>query len=118
MGDGHPGRGFVGHLGQIRALHPGLGVVECVEVAGGQGGDRLGAHHHSGLFDHLEHLRDTVMNLADQPALGRYAVLAQGQFAGGRDFQAHLVLDVGDKGAVAFAGFTGGEVEQVLRHCE
>ena len=118
VGDGHPGRGLIGHLGQIRALYPRLGVVERVEVAGGQGGYCLGAHHHSGLLDHLEHLRNAVMNLADQPALGRYAVLTQGQFAGGGDFQAHLVLDVGDEGTVALAGFTGAEVEQVFRHCE
>jgi hypothetical protein len=51
------------------------------------------------------------MNLADQPALGRHVVLAQGQLAGGRDLQAHLVLDIGDEDAVSLARFTGGEVE-------
>ena len=43
------------------------------------------------------------MHLAEQPALGRHAVLAEGQLAGGGDLDAHLVLDVGDVGAVALA---------------
>ena len=114
----HARRGLVRHLGQVGTLDARLGVLQRVEVAGRQGGDGLGAHHHAGLLDDLEHLRDAVVHLADQPALGRHAVLAEGQLAGGRDLQAHLVLDVGDEDAVALAGLAGLGVEQELRHEE
>ena len=43
---------------------------------------------------------------------------AEGQLAGGRDLQAHLVLDVGDEDAVALARLAGLGVEQELRHEE
>ena len=118
MRDGHPGRGLIGHLGQVCALNPVLGVVERIEVAGRQRGDCLGAHHHSGLLDHVEHLRDAIVHLANQPTLGRDTVLAEGELAGGGHLQAHLVLDVGDEGTVAFAGLAGFEVEEELRHHE
>ena len=118
MSDRHARRGLVGHLGQVSALHALLGVLECVEVSGRQRGNSLGAHHHSGLLDDVEHLGDAVVHLADEPALGRNAVLAHGQLAGGRDLQAHLVLDVGDVHAVALAKLAGLEVEQELRHEE
>ena len=75
--DGDARRGLVRHLGQVRALHALLGVLESVEVAGGQRGDRLGAHHHPGLLDDVEHLGDAVVHLADQPAHGGGAVLAE-----------------------------------------
>ena len=70
------------------------------------------------MLDDLEHLRDAVVHLADQPALGGHAVLAEGQFTGSRDLQAHLVLDVGHEGAVALAQLAGLEVEQELGHEE
>ena len=118
MRDGHPRCGLVGHLGQVGALYPGLGVFQGVQVTGRQRGDRLGADHHAGHLDDLEHLRDAVVHLADQPALGGHAVLAQRQFTGRRDLQAHLVLDVGHEGAVALAGLAGFGVEQELGHDE
>ncbi|CNN23709.1 Uncharacterised protein [Mycobacterium tuberculosis] len=85
MCDRHPGRGLVGHLGQVGTLHAGLGVLKRVEVAGGQRRDGLRADHHAGLLNDLEHLRDAVVYLADQPALGGDAVLAERQFTGRRD---------------------------------
>ena len=75
VGDGDPRRGLVGGLGQVGALHPLLGVLEGVEVAGREGGDRLGADHHPGVLDDQEHLPDAVVHLAEQPALGRFATL-------------------------------------------
>ncbi len=118
MRDGDARRGLVRHLGQVGALDAGLGVLERVEVAGRQRGNRLGAHHHSSLLDDVEHLRDALVHLADEPALGRNAVLAEGQLAGGRDLQAHLVLDVGDEDAVALARLAGLGIEVELRHDE
>ena len=115
----HARCGFVGHLRQVGTLHARLGVLERVEVAGRQRGDSLGAHHHSGLLDDVEHLRDAVVHLADEPAdLAGYAVLAERQLAGRGGLQAHLVLDVGDEDAVALAGLAGLEVEVELRHEE
>ena len=94
-------------LGQVGALHPLLGEVERVEVAGREGGDGLGADHHPGVLDDLEHLRDAVVHLAEQPADGRLAAadtrVAEGELAGVGDLDAHLVLDVGDVDAVALA---------------
>src|SRR6202042_1025978 len=66
----------------------------------------------------LEHLRDAVVHLADEPTLGRYVVLTEGQLTGCGGLQAHLVLDVGDEDAVALAELAGLEVEQELRHEE
>ena len=118
MRDGHPRRGLVGHLGHVGALHAVLRVVQRVQVTGRQRRDGLGADHHAGLLDDVEHLRNALVHLADQPALGGHAVLAQRQLAGGRDLQAHLVLDVGDVHAVALAELAGLEVEEELRHEE
>jgi hypothetical protein len=118
VGDGHPRRGLVGHLGQVGALHAGLGVLQGVEVTGGQGRDGLGTDHHAGLLDDLEHLRDALVHLADQPTLGRHVVLTEGQLTGCGGLQAHLVLDVGDEDAVALARLAGLEVEQELGHEE
>ena len=118
MRDGHSGRGLIGHLGQVGTLDPALGILQGIEVTRRQRGDCLGAHQHSGHLDNVEHLRDAVVHLADQPALGRHAVLTEGQLTGGRDLQAHLVLNVGDECAVALAGFAGLKVEQELRHHE
>ena len=112
------GRGLVGLLDQVGALHPVLRVLQGVEVAGGEGGDRLGADHHPGVLDDHEHLPDALVHVAQQPALGRYAVLAEGQLAGVGDLQAHLVLDVGGVDAVALAQLAGGLVEVELRHDE
>ena len=78
----------------------------------------LGAHHHSGLLDDVEHLRDAFVHLADEPADGGYVVLPEGQLAGRGDLEPHLVLDVGDEDAVALAGLAGLGVEVVLRHEE
>ena len=116
--DRHPRRGLVGHLGQVGTLNAGLGVLQCVEVPGRQRGDRLGAHHHSGLLDDVEHLRDAFVHLADQPALRGDVVLAEGELTRRRDLQAHLVLDVGDVHTVALAGCAGLGVEEELRHEE
>ncbi len=118
MRDGHARRGLVGHLGHVGALHAVLGVVQRVEVAGRQGRDGLGADHHAGLLDDVEHLRNALVHLADQPALGGHVVLAERQLTGGRNLQAHLVLDVGDVHAVALAELAGLEVEEELRHEE
>ena len=116
--DGHPRRGLVGHLGQVGALNPGLGVLQGVQVAGRQRRDGLGADHHARILDHLEHLRDAVVHVTDQPALGRHVVLTEGQLTGRRDLQAHLVLDVGDEHAVTLAQLAGLRVEQELGHEE
>ena len=118
MRDGHPRCGLVGHLGHVGTLHAGLGVFQGVQVTGRQRGNRLGADHHAGLLDDLEHLRDAFVHLADQPALGGHAVLAERQLAGRRDLQTHLVLDVGDEHAVTLADLAGLEVEQELGHEE
>ena len=114
VGDGDARGGLVGHLGEVGTLDALLGVVEGVEVTGRQGGDGLGAHHHAGMLDDLEHLRDALVDLADEPALGGDAVLTEGDLTGGRRLDAHLVFDVGDEDAVAFAQFAGLVVEVEL----
>ena len=104
MDDRHAGRGLVGLPGEVGALHPVLRVVERVEVAGGQGLDRLGADHHPRVLDDREHLLDALVHPADQGADRRTArVAAEGQLARGGDLEAHLVLDVGGLDAVALA---------------
>ena len=113
-GDGDARSALVHHLGQVRALDAALGVLQRVEVAGRQRGDGLRADHHPGVLDDLEHLRDAVVHVADEPALGRDPVLAEGDLAGRGDLEAHLLLDVGDEGAVALAQVALG-VEVVLR---
>ena len=113
-GDGDAGSALVHHLGEVRALDALLGVLQGVEVAGAQRRDGLRADHHPGVLDDLEHLRDAVVDVADQPALGRHAVLAERDLAGRGDLEAHLLLDVGHEGAVALAGVALG-VEVVLR---
>ena len=110
VGDGDARRGLVGRLGQVGALHALLGVVEGVEVAGREGGDRLGADHHPGVLDDVEHLGDAVVHVAEQGADGRL-LAAEGQLAGRGDLQAHLLLDVGDVDAVALAELAGLEVD-------
>ena len=119
VGDGDPRRGLVGHLGQVRALDAVLGVVQGVQVAARQRRDRLRADHHPGVLDDLEHLRDAVVDLAQQGADRGDAVdLAEGQLTRGGDLQAHLVLDVGGEDAVALAELAGVRVEVELRHEE
>ena len=113
--DGHARCCLVGHLGQVCALHALLGVIESVEVTGGEGGDCLGADHHSSVLDDVEHLGDAVVDLADQPALCGDAVAAEGDLTRGGDLQAHLVLDVGDEHTVTLAELFGLEVEVRLR---
>ena len=54
------------------------------------------------MLDDHEHLPDAVVHVADQGA-DRGTGLAEGQLAGGRRLQAHLVLDPGDIDAVALA---------------
>ena len=103
---------------QVGALHALLGVLQRVQVAGGQGGDGLGADHHPGVLDDQEHLPDALVHVAEQPALGRDAVLAEGHLAGVGDLEAHLVLDVGGEDAVALAQLAGLVVEVELRHDE
>ena len=119
MGDRDARRGLVGGLREVGALHALLGEVERVEVAGRQRGDGLGADHHPGVLDDLEHLRDAVVHLAEQPAAGGLAAtdarVAEGELAGVGHLDAHLVLDAGDVGAVALAGQLAGlGVEVVL----
>jgi hypothetical protein len=63
MRDRHPRRGLVLHLRDIGALHPLLSVFQRVEVTAGQRRDRLGADHHPGVLDDLEHLRDAVVHI-------------------------------------------------------
>ena len=117
--DRHARRGLVRAAGQVGGLHAGPGELQRVQVARGQGGDRLGADHHPGVLDDLEHLRDAVVHVADEPALGRHVrVLAEAQLAGGGGLQAHLVLNVGDVGAIALAELAGFGVEVELRHHE
>ena len=123
VGDRDPRRGLVGGLGQVGALDALLGVLQRVEVAGRERGDGLGADHHPGVLDDVEHLGDAVVHLAEQPALGGLAAadlrVAEGDLAGVGDLDAHLVLDVGDVDAVALAGELAGlVVEVVLRHQE
>jgi hypothetical protein len=93
------------------------GWFVIVTVAGRQGGDGLGADHHPGVLDDLEHLRNAVVDVTDEVA-DRRVLLAEGELAGGRDLQAHLLLDVRDVRAVALAELTGLEVDQELRHEE
>ena len=100
-------RGLVEHLREVGALHPLLGVLQRVEVARGRGADGLRADHHAGVLDHLEHLGDAVVLLAEQVSDGGHAVLAERELAGGGDLQPHLVLEVGDEHAVALARLAG-----------
>ncbi|MEJ2579846.1 MAG: hypothetical protein P8Z68_12260 [Kineosporiaceae bacterium] len=59
------------------------------------------------------------MHVTEQGADRGDAVdLTETDLAGGGDLEAHLVLDVGDEGAVALAEFPGGEVDVVLRDDE
>ena len=120
MDDRHPRRGLVRQLGQVGALHPAPREVQRVQVAGGQGGDGLGADHHPGVLDDLEHLPDAVVYPADQGADRRatpWLPGAEGQLAGGGGLQAHLVLDVGDHHAVPLTE-RPVLVDQVLGHQE
>ncbi len=117
MDDRDAGRGLVRRPGQISALNPGPRELQSIEIAGGQRRDGLGTHHHPGIFDDLEHLGDAVVDIADEPA-DRRVLLAEPQFAGGGDLQAHLLLDAGDVDAVSLAGFTGRRVHQELRDQE
>ena len=116
VNDGDPRRGLVGHLGQVGSLNPSLGVLQRIQVARRQCRNGLGTHHHSGVLDDPEHLRDAVVAVADQPSLRRDSVLAEGQFAGGRNLQAHLVFQSGDEHPVALARFAGLGVEQEFGH--
>ncbi len=119
MGDRHPRCGLVGCLGEVWSLNPRLRVFQGVEVTGRQRRDRLGAHHHPGVLDHLEHLRDPGVDLAQQPALGRRVAGAERQLAGRRPPDAHLVLDVGGVDAVPCAAeFARLEIEVPLGHDE
>ncbi|SKX65793.1 Uncharacterised protein [Mycobacteroides abscessus subsp. abscessus] len=70
------------------------------------------------MLDDVEHLRNALVDLADEPALGRNAVLTEGDLTRGRDLQAHLVLDVGDEDAVALTELAGLVVEVELRNEE
>ena len=116
--DRHPGRGLVGLPGQVGALHAALGELERVEVAGGQGLDRLAADQHPRVLDDHEHLPDAVVHAADQGAdRGQARVAAEGQLAGRGDLEAHLVLEVGDLSAVALAE-RAVLIHQVLGHQE
>ncbi len=117
VGDGDARRGLVGHLREVGALDALLGVLERVEVAGRERGDRLGADEHPGVLDDLEHLGDAVVDVAEQGADGRL-VLAERHLARRADLEAHLVLDVGDVGAVALAELAGLEVDVELRDDE
>ncbi len=117
MDDRDAGRGLVRRPGQIGALDPGPRERQSVEVAGGQRRDGLGTHHHPGIFDDLEHLGDAVVDVPDKPA-DRRVLLAEPQFAGGGDLQAHLLLDAGDVDAVSLAGFAGRRIHQELRNQE
>ena len=118
MNDGDARRALVGHLRQVGALNPGLRVVQRIQIAGRQCRDRLGTDHHSRVLDHLEHLRDAVVGVADQPADGGAVVLTEREFASGRNLQAHLVFESGDVNPVALAGFAGLGIEMELRHQE
>ncbi len=115
--------GLVAGLGQVGALDALLGVLERVEVAGRQRGDGLGADEHAGVLDDAEHLVDAVVHLAEQPAARGLALagggVAEGDLAGRGDLDAHLLLDVGDVGAVALARQVAGlDVEVELGHEE
>ncbi len=100
MHDRHPRRGLVIHLGQFAALDPGLGVLQRVQVAGRQRGDRLGPDQHPRMLDDHEHLPDAVVHVPDQGA-DRGMICAEGQLTRRGDLQPHLVLDVGRVDAVA-----------------
>ncbi len=117
MDDRHAWRGLVHHLGQVGTLDAVLRVIQSVQVAGAQGGDGLGAHHHPRVLDDLEHLRDAVVDVADEPTDGGLLVAERDLTCGG-DLQAHLLLDVRDVGTVALADLTGVGVEVELRHHE
>ena len=92
---------------EVRALHALLRVGQRRPVAGREGADGLGAHHHPGVLDHLEHLRDAVVHLAEQVADRGDAVLPERELAGRGRLEAHLVLDVRDERAVALAELAG-----------
>ena len=91
--DRHARRGLVGRVREVGSLHPLLRVRERVQVAAGQGRDRLGPDHHPGVLDDVEHLLDAVVHVAEQPADGRGPVRAERQLAGRRGLDAHLVLE-------------------------
>ena len=101
--DRHARRGLVGHLSEVGALHPRLGEVQRVQVTGRQCRNRLDAHKHSRVFDDLEHLRDAVVGVADQPAGRRHPMLTEGQLGRRRNLQTHLVFQTGHEDTVALA---------------
>ena len=78
--------------------------------------DALDADHHSRELHDLEHLRDAVVSVSDQPADGGDAVLAERQLAGGGCGQTHLVFKAGGENTVALAGLAGVRVRQILRN--
>src|SRR5699024_11053879 len=89
----------------------------------GQGCDGFGSHHHAGVFDDPEHLINTVVHFAEQPAGCLFAAadggIAEGEFAGGRDLDPHFVFDIGDVCAVALPGeLTAVYVEMIFRDQE
>jgi len=47
------------------------------------------------MFDHVEHLGDAVMNLAQQPARCGHIRAPETQLTGSRAFDTHLLLEVG-----------------------
>ena len=69
------------------------------------------------MLDDAEHLGDAVVLVAEQGA-DRGGAVAEGELAGGRHLQAHLLLDVGRVDAVALAELTGLGVDVELRHDE
>ena len=117
VSDRHSGRGSVGGLGEISTLDPSLGVLQSIEIAGRQRGDRLGPDQHPGVFDHAEHLCDAVVYFAQQPALCRYLSAAKGQLAGTRALDTHLLLEIGRENPIAFtAELPGFKIKMELRY--
>ncbi len=61
---------------------------------------------------------DAVVGVTDQPADRGSAVLPEGELAGRRRLQPHLVFQAGDEDAVTLSGFSGFRVGQVFRNQE
>ena len=117
VGDRDARSRLVGHLRQVCALDALLGILERVEVAGGERRDGLGPDEHARVLDDVEHLGDAVVDVAEERADGGLLV-AEGHLARGADLEPHLVLDVRDVGAVALTQLTRLEVDVELRHDE
>ena len=117
VGNGDSWCCLVRHFGEVCALNSCLRVVQSIEVTGGQSGNGLSADHHSCILDHLEHLRNAVVDVADQPT-DSWLIFAECHFARGGNLQAHFLFNIGCVHAIAFAELPGCQVNMELGNNE